>query len=135
MKKPFSGERRIMARPRIEINKINFEKLCGLQCTLDEIADFFDCSPDTIERWCKREYKRGFAEVFKQKRGKGKIALRRMQWQSAEDGNVTMQIFLGKQFLGQSDKIEANVDASLENEKSKLDELIEQRKSRRHESK
>ena len=29
-----------------------------------------------------------------------------MQWKSAEKGNVTMQIWLGKQNLGQSDKQE-----------------------------
>ena len=120
-------------RPRIDIDINTFEKLCGLQCTLVEIAGFFDCSEDTIERWCKREYGKTFADVFAEKRGKGKIALRRMQWQSAEAGSVPMQIFLGKNFLGQSDvqKIDASVDASLESEKSKLDELIEQRKGRR----
>ena len=29
-----------------------------------------------------------------------------MQWKSAEDGNVTMQIWLGKQVLGQAEKQE-----------------------------
>jgi len=29
-----------------------------------------------------------------------------MQWKSAEKGNVTMQIWLGKQILGQADKSE-----------------------------
>ena len=29
-----------------------------------------------------------------------------MQWKSAEQGNVSMQIWLGKQMLGQSDKQE-----------------------------
>jgi hypothetical protein len=31
------------------------------------------------------------------------MRLRQLQWQSAEKGNVTMQIFLGKQMLGQTD--------------------------------
>ena len=47
-------------RPKKEIDKKIFENLCGLQCTLEEIAGVFDCSADTIERWCKREY----AEVW-----------------------------------------------------------------------
>ena len=62
-------------RPRKDIDKSNFEKLCGLFCTLDEIAGFFDCSEDTIERWCKREYKQSFAEISAKKRGLGKISL------------------------------------------------------------
>lgn len=92
-----------MARPRIEIDKKAFENLCKIQCTQEEIAEYFDCSPDTIDRWCKREYKENFAEVFKKKRKKGYTSLRRMQWKSAEKGNITMQIFLGKQLLGQKE--------------------------------
>lgn len=89
-----------MARPRIEIDKAQFEKLCSIQCTQEEIAGFFNCSPDTIERWCKREYKAGFAEVYSKKRGIGKISLRRSQFRMAET-NPTMAIWLGKQYLGQ----------------------------------
>ena len=48
-------------RPTIKIDKDNFEKLCGLQCTLVEIAGFFNCSEDTIQRWCRRTYKMTFA--------------------------------------------------------------------------
>lgn len=73
-----------MARPRKEIDQRQFEKLCGLQCTEEEIADFFGVSVDTIDRWCKRTYKKGFAEVFKQKRSIGRVSLRRMQWSLAE---------------------------------------------------
>lgn len=97
-----------LGRPKKEINKEQFEKLCGLQCTEEEVASFFDCSPDTIERFCKREYKATFAEVFKKKRNIGKISLRRSQWKLAEK-YPTMAIFLGKQFLDQTDKIEATV--------------------------
>jgi len=35
-----------------------------------------------------------------------KFGLRQLQWKSAEKGNVTMQIFLGKNILGQKDRIE-----------------------------
>lgn len=89
-----------MARPRIEIDKSQFEKLCSIQCTQEEMASFFGCSPDTIERWCRREYKERFAEVYAKKRGIGKISLRRSQFRLAET-NVTMAIWLGKQYLGQ----------------------------------
>lgn len=91
-----------MARPKIEIDTKNFESLCGLQCTLSEIADFFKCSEDTVERWCKRTYTESFAEVFKKKSGRGKISIRRAQFRLAET-NATMAIWLGKQYLGQSD--------------------------------
>lgn len=97
-----------MARPRIEIDEENFRKLCGLQCTLTEIASFFGCSEDTIERWCKRELKMNFAEAFKKYSASGKISLRRWQFKMAEH-NVSMAIFLGKNWLGQTDKVEQTI--------------------------
>lgn len=92
-----------MARPRIEIDRTQFEKLCSMQCTVNEIAGFFDCSVDTIERWCKREYKEGFADIYGKKRELGRISLRRTQWKMAEH-NVSMAIWLGKQYLGQAER-------------------------------
>lgn len=95
-------------RPRIEIDEENFKKLCGLQCTLVEIASFFDCSEDTIENWCKRTFKKTFSETFKKYSASGKMSLRRWQFKMAEH-NCTMAIWLGKQWLGQTDKIEQTV--------------------------
>ena len=91
------------------IDKKQFENLCGLQCTLLEICDFFDVEDDTLNSWCKKTYGTTFSEVLKQKRGKGQISLRRMQWKLAEK-NTAMAIFLGKQYLGQKDKIEYTDD-------------------------
>lgn len=95
-----------MARPVIEIKKEQFESLCNLQCTLDEIAGFFKCSSDTIERWCKRTYNENFAEAYKKHSQNGRISLRREQWKLAQKGNASMLIWLGKQWLGQTDKVE-----------------------------
>ena len=94
-----------MARPRKEIDKNEFEKLCAMQCSCEEIADWFEVSVDTIERWCKRTYKMRYADVFALKRGKGKIALRRAQFELAKK-NAVMAIFLGRNYLGQKDKFD-----------------------------
>ena len=101
-------------RPTIKIDKDNFEKLCGLQCTLVEIAGFFNCSEDTIQRWCNRTYKTTFAETYKTHSQQGKIALRRYQMKLAER-NAAMAIFLGKQLLGQRDYSEVEVKADINN--------------------
>lgn len=101
-----------MGRPRKEINQTEFEKLCGLQCTKAEICDWFSVTDKTLESWCKRTYKKGFSEIFSEKRSKGKISLRRTQFKLAEK-SPAMAIFLGKNYLGQSDKIQyENTDAS-----------------------
>jgi hypothetical protein len=87
------------------INKKEFEKLCSLQCTLLEICDWFDVEDDTLNIWCRNTYGKTFSEVFKVKRGTGQISLRRTQWQLAQK-NPSMAIFLGKQYLGQTDKVQ-----------------------------
>lgn len=94
-----------MARPRKEIDKGEFEKLCGLQCTQSEICSWFDVTDKTLNAWCKRTYKKSFSEVFKQKRGIGKISLRRSGWQLAKT-NSAVHIFYAKNFLGMADKVE-----------------------------
>ena len=92
-------------RPKIQIDKIMFEKLCGLMCTEDDIANFFNCSIDTINNWCKSEYDMTFSDIYKKKSVVGLISLRRNQWKLSEK-NAAMAIFLGKQYLGQTDKVE-----------------------------
>lgn len=98
-----------MARPRIEIDQDTFEGLCEIHCTLKEVAGFFKCSEDTIERWCERTYGEGFADVFGKYCQAGKISLRRYQYQQAQC-NPKMAIWLGKQWLGQTEKIEAKAE-------------------------
>lgn len=88
-----------------KINKKEFESLCSLMCTEVEIADFFDVDEDTLNTWCKHTYGNTFSEVFKKKCSKGKMSLRRYQFEQAKT-NPTLSIWLGKQWLGQSDKIE-----------------------------
>ena len=94
-----------MGRPHKEIDKEQFEKLCGLQCTLAEIAGFFNCSEDTVENWCKATYCMTFSDTFKSCCSTGKISLRRMQFKLAEK-SAAMAIFLGKNYLGQKDILE-----------------------------
>lgn len=82
------------------------------------MAGIMDISEDTIERACKKKYKKGFAEVFRLKAAKGKMSVRRRQYQAAMDGSIPMLIWVGKQWLGQSEKIEHS-----EVEKNKYEEL------------
>ena len=85
-----------------DLTNEEFEKLCKLQCTLEEIAGWFDCSEDKIEMWCKETYLTTFSEIFKVKSQGGKVSLRRMQFKLAETSSA-MAIWLGKQYLGQRD--------------------------------
>lgn len=68
------------------------------------MCGFFGITDKTLERWCKRTYHAGFSEVFSKKRGIGKISLRRAQFKLAQK-SANMAIWLGKQWLGQQDKV------------------------------
>ena len=102
-------------RPKKIISKTSFEKLCEMQCTQIEICGFFDVSEDTLNTWCKTEDGKTFAEVFKQKREKGKISLRRKQWLLA-DKNSSMAIFLGKNYLDQRDQVVVGMNMQIEDD-------------------
>lgn len=92
-------------RPKKKIDQEQFEKLCELQCTQEEICGWFDITDKTLTSWCKTTYGVSFSEIYNKKREKGKISLRRAQFQLAQK-NAAMAIFLGKNYLGQTDRIE-----------------------------
>ena len=88
-----------MARPKkYNIDTKQVEQLASFGCTHIEIASFFGCSPDLLEKNYNKHLVKG--------KQKGKIRLRKWQMKSAERGNVAMLIWLGKQMLGQADKQE-----------------------------
>ena len=106
-----------MAKRGPKLTEIDWQlcrNLLRIQCTGEEIAGAMGISYDTLERACKRDHKIKFAEYSAQKRAEGKASLRRMQWKAAEDGNITMLIYLGKNMLDQSDRVDhSNKDGSL----------------------
>lgn len=90
-------------RPKREFPQKEFEKLCQIQATQEEICSFFDTTYKTLDAWCKRTYREGFSTVYKNKSSNGKMSLRRMQFQLAKK-SAAMAIFLGKNYLGQTDR-------------------------------
>lgn len=104
-----------MGRPKKNISKNQFEQLCAIQCTLEEVCAVLEVSDKTLNRWCKEEYGDIFSNVFKAKRNRGKASLRRNQWKLSEK-NPQMAIWLGKQYLAQTDKqeIKAETDNKIE---------------------
>jgi len=117
-------------RPKIEVDFAEVDKLCQIQCTGEEIASFFEISYDTLERRCKEQFKVSLAEYIKEKSAKGKSSLRRLQWKAAMNGNVTMLIWLGKQYLGQADKTNYIDESNYNNNKEALrDKLVKELKS------
>ena len=112
-------------RPKKIIDKAAFEKLCALQCTQEEICGVLGVNSDTLSKWCKKEYKANFSEVFKEKRQVGKMSLRRSQFKLAEK-NATMAIWLGKQYLDQRDR---DITDAVEKSNGVLESILALRKN------
>ena len=100
------------------------DQMCQIQCTGEEIASVMGVSYDTLERRIREKHGVKFAEYIAQKAEGGKASLRRMQWKTAQNGNVVMQIFLGKNYLKQSDKIEQKTEHTI-NPEDKVKSLVD----------
>lgn len=70
------------------------------------IAATMGIDEDTLRKRCPTDNKCSFSEFRQQKLAKGDELLRTAQFKNAMSGNVTMQIWLGKQRLNQADKQE-----------------------------
>lgn len=115
-----------IGRPPEEFDLEQVELFGRFKATYETMADWFDVSTRTIERlmspsnpemtdFC-RHYKKGNSDL--------KLRLSEAQIHNAiVEGNATLQVWLGKQYLNQKDKqeIESNVNANISN----TDELKE----------
>ena len=93
-----------MGRPKIPIDFDVVRGMCSVMATEEEIACYFGCTIQTINERCKNEMGCTFLELFKKNSVGGKISLRRSQFKLAVGGNPSLNIWLGKQYLGQRDQ-------------------------------
>lgn len=90
-----------MARPKKKVDAKMVQDLASIGCKVVEIARILEVSEDTLNRRFAGEIAKGKENL--------KMSLRRWQLESAKKGNVTMLIWLGKQYLEQKDKIENSI--------------------------
>ena len=100
-------------RPRFDFSdKLPLvRKLASIQCTDEEIAAGLGCSQDTLARGRKRDQEIDAAII--EGRANGRMSLRRAQYQKALDGNPTMLIWLGKQILGQRERVDIDLGSRI----------------------
>ena len=104
-------------RPKIIINWDVVASYLRAQCDTVGIAGILGISPDTLYTRCKKDNKIDYTAFSAQKKSEGKELLRAKQFTTAIGDsakeippNVTMQIWLGKQYLGQKDKQDITSD-------------------------
>jgi len=113
-----------MNKWRKEIDYELLERLATIQCTDKEIIACLKVGTQLFYDRMKKDQK--FIDAINNGREEGKMSLRRRQWDIAMNGGnagIGMCIFLGKQYLGQRDKQETDVNVK---EPSNWKELVNQ---------
>lgn len=95
-------------RPSKEIDWKKVDDLLISGCLGTEIASYFDMHPDTFYRKVEEQQGMGFTDYSAQKKPKGEALIRLKQFNKAlsEKGDTQMLIWLGRNRLGQTDKID-----------------------------
>jgi len=91
-------------RPPKEIDWNTVDMLLKSQCDGVAIAEILGVCPDTLYRDCVKTNKMTFSKYSTVKKTEGKELLRAKQYQVAMSGDRTMLVWLGKQYLNQTDR-------------------------------
>jgi len=91
----------VMGRPKVDIDLKLVARLASIQCTISEISAIIDIPIGTLSN------REDFTTTYKKGTEGGKMSLRRLQFKIAKK-SAAMAIFLGKQYLGQKDKVEVD---------------------------
>lgn len=92
-----------LGKPEAVIDWSLVIRLCKLQNTLNDIAFALDLDKSTLKRRIHKKYGVKFTVFSDHWRSFGRSSLRRAQYRSAMRGSAPMQIWLGKNWLGQTD--------------------------------
>lgn len=96
-------EKRPQGCPPIPIDWGNVDEWLEYGCKGPEISARLGISVDTLYDRTQTEKGVVFSQYASEKRAKGDNLLRELQFKSAKKGNITMQIWLGKQRLEQKE--------------------------------
>lgn len=112
-------EKKKAGRPRIVLNEDQLKHLrhmAACDCSKAEMASELGLNVDTLTD--------NYSEEIEKGRLSGKKSIRVMQMKVALGGNVAMLIWLGKNKLGQTDKMEQKIDVTHEDEIKRLSEML-----------
>lgn len=94
-----------VGRPSKDIDFGEFERLCTIQATEEEISYVLGVTRPTLDSAVKKHYGKGFEKVYAQLQASGKVSIRRAQFY-LKNKSPAMAIYLGKVYLGQKEAAE-----------------------------
>jgi hypothetical protein len=97
------------------MNQKQFETMCTLQCPIEEICEYFTCTVDDLDLWCLASYGLNLTKMHLKGKSKGRIQIRSIQRNLARR-NATLAVWLGRQYLGQTNIAELEKPIGLKND-------------------
>lgn len=113
-----------MGRPKIDIDWEEVGQLLIEGCKSVDIAHQLGIRDITLYDRCEKDLGIKYTEFSQEKRSKGDNLLRSVQFRTAMEGNTTMQVWLGKNRLGQKDKEQLDLAQAIENLASTKERLM-----------
>ena len=110
-----------MARKKIEVDPEQVRALARLGCTWDEIAGVLKIARTTL---VVRMKEKKFRDAYDQGVAEGDVSLRRAQYDSALKGKTGMLVWLGKNRLNQTDRVETHNETTIHDDSNALDKLV-----------
>lgn len=98
------------------LDLVLIEKLATIHCTNTEIAAMVNCDQSLLS-------KGKYSLIIAKGKEKGKLSLRRKMFETAMNGNISMMIWLSKQYLAMTEKVEQKASISTEPVKMNLKNL------------
>lgn len=96
-----------VGRPVTNIDLVVLNELMGFYPTLQEVASWFNCSPDTIERRVKEEWGMTFKDFREKCAGKTRLLLKRKAITKAlEEDNEKMLLYCLRTLTDLDDRAE-----------------------------
>lgn len=120
-------------RPPVELDDAKIAQLensIKLQGTRKECAAMLGMCDDTLGKLITEHYGYGWTELKERLAPSGRLSLRQAQFKAALDGDKTMLVWLGKQYLGQTDRIVQRHDVVTQTEIVVPIEAVEEYKRR-----
>ena len=113
-----------MARPKKEFDWSKLDAILQYGATMADASDIMGVHHDTLIKRIRAKHKCSFTEYKEQKMAVIRTRLRAKQFEVAMQGNVSMLIWLGKNMLGQTDKVEneqiGKIEIKIDRNDSKL---------------
>lgn len=99
-------------KPRIDFDWKVLDSILQFGATLIDCSEMLKVSEDTIQKRIRELHDLKFSEYRNRKMSRMRVRLLQRQFDSAMSGNTALLIWLGKQHLGQSDKLDTSLDTS-----------------------